>query len=117
MEAAIAKGASAEDAIKQQISGPNVTQQDIRIVEEAAFRSLDNVFQSNDASGLAFILESTGSSGSLGENTFREALLSGASIDEAFGAAFEANLNANARNNSGVEDFIAADIFLQGFEW
>ena len=116
LEAAIAKGASAEDAIKQQISGPNVTQQDIRIVEEAAFRSLDNVFQSNDASGLAFILESTGSSGSLGENTFREALLSGASIDEAFGAAFEANLNANARNNSGVEDFIAADIFLQGFD-
>jgi len=116
IETAISSGASAEEALKQQINQPNLTQQDIRIVEEAAFRSLDNVFQNNDASGLAFILDATASTGSIGEDAFRAALLSGASIDEAFGAAFEANVNIGTRDNDGHIDYLAADLFIQGFD-
>ena len=43
---------------------------------------------------LAFIIDSTGGGETAGEDAFREALLEGRSIDEAFGAAFDANVAA-----------------------
>ena len=48
---------------------------------------------------------------------FREALIEGRSIDEAFGAAFEANLAAaGGPGHDGRIDFLAADLFVQGFD-
>ena len=52
---------------------------------------------------------------SAGEDAFREALLEGRSIDEAFGAAFQANLAA-AGGPVTMLHFLAADLFVQGFD-
>ena len=46
---------------------------------------------------LAFIIDSTGGGETAGEEAFRDALLEGRSIDEAFGAAFDANVGSCRR--------------------
>ena len=117
IEEAIQQGASAEDALRAQLSGPETTAQDVRIAQEAAYQSLDEVFRTNDSEGLAFIVENTKGTESAGEDAFREALLEGRSIDEAFGAAFQANLAAaGGPGDDGRIDFLAADLFVQGFD-
>ena len=117
IEDAIQRGATAEDALRQQLSGPDTTAEDVRIAQEAAYQSLDNVFRNNDTDGFAFIVENTKGRESAGEDAFREALLEGRSIDEAFGAAFEANLAAaGGPGQDGRIDFLAADLFVQGFD-
>ena len=117
IEDAIQRGASAEDALRQQLSGPETTAQDVRIAQDAAYRSLDNVFRNNDTEGLAFIVENTKGRENAGEDAFRDALLEGRSINEAFGAAFEANLAAaGGPGRDGRVDFLAADLFVQGFD-
>ena len=117
IEDAIQRGATAEDALRQQLSGPDTTAEDVRIAQEAAYQSLDNVFRNNDTDGFAFIVENTKGRENAGEDAFREALLEGRSIDEAFGAAFEANLAAaGGPGQDGRIDFLAADLFVQGFD-
>ena len=66
---------------------------------------------------LAFIIDSTGGGETAGEDAFREALLEGRSIDEAFGAAFDANVAAaGGAGDDGRVDSLAADLFVQGFD-
>ena len=89
--------------------------EDIRAVEQAAFKSLKGVFNNNDGEGLAFVLEASGTTGIRGEDAFKEALLSGASIDEAFGAAFEANIAASGgRGENQQVDYLANSLWNQG---
>jgi hypothetical protein len=117
IEGAIQRGASAEDALRQQLSGPDTSRENLDIAREAAYQSLDNVFRNDDAEGLAFIIDSTGGGETAGEDAFREALLEGRSIDEAFGAAFDANVAAaGGPGRDGRVDFLAADLFVQGFD-
>ena len=117
IEDAIQRGATAEDALRQQISGPGTSRENLDIAREAAYQSLDNVFRNDDAEGLAFLIDSTEGGDTVGEDAFRDALLEGKSIDEAFGAAFEANvLAAGGAGRDGRVDFLAADLFIQGFD-
>ena len=117
IEEAIQQGASAEDALRAQISGPEVSRQDVEIAREAAFQSLDSAFRNDDAEALSLIVETTGGRDTEGEIAFRQALIEGRSIDEAFGAAFEANLAAaGGPGDDGRIDFLAADLFVQGFD-
>ena len=117
IEEAIQQGASAEDALRAQISGPEVSRQDVDIAREAAFQSLDSAFRNDDAEALSLIVETTGGRDTEGEIAFRQALIEGRSIDEAFGAAFEANLAAaGGPGDDGRIDFLAADLFVQGFD-
>ncbi|MDC0361288.1 hypothetical protein OAN80_05955 [Alphaproteobacteria bacterium] len=117
IEEAIQQGASAEDALRQQITGPDISRQDVSIAREAAYQSLDNVFRNDDAEGFAFIIDSTGGGETAGEEAFRDALLEGRSIDEAFGAAFDANAAAaGGAGDDGRVDDLAANLFVQGFD-
>ena len=114
IEEAIQQGASAEDALRAQISGPEVSpRQDVDIAREAAFQSLDSAFRDDDAEALSLIVETTGGRDTEGES-LQEALIEGRSIDESFGAAFEANLAAaGGPGDDGRIDFLAADLLCR----
>jgi hypothetical protein len=56
---AIDSGATKEDALKQQLSGPDVSRGDVDIVEQAAYLALDNAYQSDVPKGLSFLFSAS----------------------------------------------------------
>jgi len=117
IESAIQRGATAEDAFRQQISGPNISRQDVDIAREVAYQTLESAFRNDDLGGVVTLAGGFNGRDTAGENAFRQAILEGKSIDEAFGAAFDANVDAaGGPGQDGRVDFLDADLFIQGFD-
>ena len=116
LSGAVRSGVTAEEAINAQLSGLGTTSDDVYVVREAAYRAIDDAFENGDASSVGLLLGEGGPNASKGETTFREALISGKSIDEAFQSAFAANAASAERDANGRIDFLGADLFAQGFD-
>ncbi|MDC0361297.1 hypothetical protein OAN80_06000, partial [Alphaproteobacteria bacterium] len=116
LSVAVRSGVTAEEAINAQLSGQSPTNDDVYVVREAAYRAIDDAFENGDASSVGLLIGEGGPNASKGETTFREALISGKSIDEAFQSAFAANAGSAERDANGRIDFLGADLFAQGFD-
>ena len=115
LKQATAGGSSIEDAIREQLSG-SITQDDITIVQDAAYRNLDNAAHSGDTEVWKDVIGPVTTTDSVGKQAFALALLNGKSVGDAFGAAWKANLDAGARGADGQIDYLAARPDLQGFD-
>ena len=109
LEEAVGEGKTLEQALGDEINRSEGSIDDLFITREGAFRSLDTAFRDPNSEGFGRIVNETFNEEKGGESAFRNALLDGGSIDDAFNAAFKTNIAAGS-------DFIEANIFTQGFD-
>ena len=100
---------SAEEALNRQLQGEVSNYEDVDIIRQAAFRSLNEGLRGQDNQSFTIIVKETVRDDKVGEEAFRDALIKGGNINDAFSAAFRANIAAG-------EDFISANLFVQGFD-
>jgi len=100
---------SAEEALNRQLQGEVSNYEDVDIIRQAAFRSLNEGLRGQDNESFTIIVKETVRDDKVGEEAFRDVLIEGGNINDAFSAAFRANIAAG-------EDFISANLFVQGFD-
>ena len=100
---------SAEEALNRQLQGEVSNYEDVDIISQAAFRSLNEGLSGQDNESFTIIVKETVRNDKVGEGAFRDVLIEGGNINDAFAAAFRANIAAG-------EDFISANLFVQGFD-
>ncbi|PPR09045.1 MAG: hypothetical protein CFH41_02822, partial [Alphaproteobacteria bacterium MarineAlpha11_Bin1] len=106
---AIKEVGSAEAALERQLQTEVSQYEDISIIRESAFRNLNDAFYNPEGENFKVIVGESVREGKVGEGAFRDALIKGGNINDAFTAAFKANIAAG-------EDFISANLFVQGFD-
>ena len=109
LEEAVEDGTSLEQALDDEINRTDGSTEDLFLTREGAFRSLDNAFSDLNGDGFAKIVSETVNDDKTDEQVFRDVILSGGDIGEAFNAAFQSNIAAGS-------DRIEANIFTQGFD-
>ena len=109
LEEAVGDGRSLEEALGDEINRTDGSTEDLFLTREGAFRSLENAFRDPNGDGFSKIVSETANDDKKDEQVFRDVLLSGGDIGEAFSAAFESNVAAGS-------DRIEANIFTQGFD-
>ena len=109
LEEAVEDGTSLEQALDDEINRTDGSTEDLYLTREGAFRSLDNAFSDLNGDGFAKIVSETVNDDKTDEQVFRDVILSGGDIGEAFNTAFQSNIAAGS-------DRIEANIFTQGFD-
>jgi Ca2+-binding RTX toxin-like protein len=109
LEEAVGDGKSLEEALGDEINRTDGSTEDLFLTREGAFRSLDNAFRDPNGDGFSQIVNETVNDDKKDEQVFRDVLLSGGDIGEAFNAAFQSNL-------AGGSDRIEANLFNLGFD-
>ncbi|MEC8461564.1 MAG: calcium-binding protein, partial [Pseudomonadota bacterium] len=109
LEEAVGDGKTLEQALGDELDRSGGSIDELFIIEEGAFRSLDAAFRDPNSEGFSRIVDETFNEEREGERAFRDALLEGGNVDDAFNAAFITNISSGA-------DFIEANIFSQGFD-
>ena len=129
IEQSVTEGTTLIEAISTQVGDEATSYQELDVARDAVWQTFDAAYQSGETEGFTALILATGT-GSKVELTFTDILAAGGSIDDAYQGAFRANLAASFFGESGgfgdtdlneIDfgqnfDFLANDIFVQGFD-